>query len=126
MKKILTVTILFISAFRLQATGSQDLEEIIKTIIDSNSYSNENKITPAAKTEPDVSAVEDSAERSKEGTNKSISFPSADEALLKSGIQLFEASLYENSKQKLEELKTKYPDSPYRDIASIWLSKDIH
>jgi predicted negative regulator of RcsB-dependent stress response len=119
MKKLITITILLFSAIPLWAMESKELEEIIKSIIDSNSYLTEKKVQPSGKSGADLSAVE----KVKEGRNKSVSFPSADEALLKSGIQLFEASLFANSRQKLEELKTKYPDSPYKDIASIWLSK---
>jgi TolA-binding protein len=85
----------------------------------------ERKAASSAVPGAEMSSASDSAEKAKEDKGKSGSFPSADEALLKSGIQLFEASLYENSRQKLEELKTKYPDSQFRDIASIWLAR-IH
>jgi TolA-binding protein len=123
MKKILTIIILLLSAIRLWAMESRELEEIIKNIIDSNAYVNEKKVPPSGKSDSGLSSDKDTTEKTKEDKGKSISFPSADEALLKSGIQLFEASLYANSRQKLEELKSKYPDSPYKDIASIWLSR---
>jgi TolA-binding protein len=124
-KKFLIILVLLLSSVQLWAIESRELEEIIKNIIDSNAYASEKKAAPSARPETDMSSANDSGEKTKEDKGKSASSPSADEALLKSGIQLFEASLYENSRQKLEELKTKYPESQFRDIASIWLAK-IH
>ncbi|MBN2403634.1 MAG: tetratricopeptide repeat protein [Spirochaetes bacterium] len=122
MKKIFAITILVLSAIQSGAMESRELEEIIRNIVDSNVYLDMTKSTPSAQIGSDLSAGIEAAEKGKD-TKNIFSFPSADEALLKSGIQLFEASLYTNSRQKLEELKSKYPDSPYRDIASIWLSR---
>jgi predicted negative regulator of RcsB-dependent stress response len=123
MKKILIIIILFLSAIPLWAMESKELEEIIKSIIDSNAYLSGKKVLSSNKSGADIPDSKNNMEKVKEDKNKSVSFPSADKALLESGIDLFEASLYTSSRQKLEELKSKYPDSPYRDIASIWLSR---
>jgi TolA-binding protein len=119
MKKILHITSIsfLLFALPLNAMESRELEDIIENIINSNALIKDTKPQPAKK---ESTAADDSKESK---NNKSASFPSPDEALLKSGIQLFEASLYENSRQKFEELKSKYPDSTFKDIASIWLSK---
>lgn len=126
--KILIISLLFtLTQYQsLWSMESKELKEIIESIIGSekktkeknNSYKKENLDIIAEKQKP----VKEKSESEK---SKSVSFPSPDEALLKSGIQLFEASLYKNSQQKLEELKLKFPESQYKDIASIWLSK-IH
>ncbi len=122
MKKIFAFLIVLLSAGRLYAMETRELEEIIKNIIDSNAAASARKPATSSNSDAASSAI-DSAEGAKETKGRSVSFPSADKALLESGIALFEASLYENSRQKLEELKLKYPDSPNRDIASIWLAK---
>jgi TolA-binding protein len=130
MKKIIIILLLLFTAMPVWSIESKELEEIIENIISANpapradipvqggSGSSENIISA-----PDT--VKDASGRSEDERNKSLSFPSAEEALLKSGIQLFEASLFMNSRQKLEELKSKYPESQYKDLASIWLAK-IH
>jgi TolA-binding protein len=133
MKKIIITLILLFAAMPLWSIESKELEEIIESIIGSKqSISGNNKVPEeslpkrSAGTDKIIigqDPVNNTSGITEEERNKTLSFPAADEALLKSGIQLFEASLFVNARQKLEELKSKYPESQYKDLASIWLSK---
>lgn len=126
MKKILIFLLLFINSTPLFPANSKDIEEIINSIVSSktNIQDNAEQLTDKDNAAyPEKPETPDKVKEDEAGNNAAFSFPSPDEALLKNGIQLFEASLYENSSRNFEELKTRYPESPYRDLASIWLSK---
>jgi TolA-binding protein len=98
-------------------------EEIIKTLLDEGTPQ-----TPANR-----DAVKDATPpREKTATpvkkEKPIGKPQApppDEVLLKTGIQLYNTGLMDAALVKFTELKTKYPQSPFRDSAAIWSGK-IH
>ncbi len=127
MKKIITILFLLYAAMPLWSMESKELEEIIENIIGLRPVQHGDIIIPEKKTDTENRQYSQESIRDKpeEETNKTLSLLSPDEALLRSGIQLFEASLYKNAQQKLEELKLKYPDSQSKDLAFIWLSK-IH
>ncbi|HON15766.1 MAG TPA: tetratricopeptide repeat protein [Spirochaetota bacterium] len=61
------------------------------------------------------------AEDSKE--EKKLTMSGKDEILFKTGIQLFETSMYDHSLAKFKELLNTYPSSKFADSAHIWLGK---
>jgi len=46
-----------------------------------------------------------------------------DDVLLKQGIEFYNAEFYERALQALESLQKNYPQSPFKDQASLWKAK---
>ncbi len=53
--------------------------------------------------------------------NKGAGTP--DDVLLKQGIEFYNAEFYERALQALESLQENYPQSPFKDQASLWKAK---
>ncbi len=119
--------ILIILAFTAAAVSSEKPQEIIKTLLEGNSkkdtivkgYSKEKEYREREKTEIEEGRLEDT----KKEIVETPTAPSPDMMLLKTGIQLFNSSLPEAALNKFSELRTKYPQSQLRDIATIWSGK---
>ncbi len=124
MKKILAILILFVFVSPSNSRNLDDLEEIIEIIV-SDQTAKKERVVPLRKT--GLIKKNKKIEKPKKKKEKKITLtpPSPDEALLRSGLQLFNASLFEKAKKKFETLKREFPESPYRDSASIWISR-IH
>ena len=117
MKKILLSAIILLFSTPLISGDLKELEEIISTIL-------ENRIeTEQVRKESTIKKPKEEKKKKKEEQSKLLSAPTPDETLFKSGVQFFEARLYENAEKKFKELKTKYQGSEYRDSACIWTAK---
>lgn len=69
----------------------------------------------AAKIPMQYKSEDDSAQKKGAGT--------PDDVLLKQGIEFYNAEFYERALQALESLQKNYPQSPYKDQASLWKAK---
>ena len=126
-KSSFSIMISIILAFTTVAVSSEKPQEIIKTILEGNSkkdtsvkgYSKEKEQREREKTENEEGRLEDTKKEKVETPTA----PSPDMMLLKTGIQLFNSSLPEAALNKFSELRTKYPQSQLRDIATIWSGK---
>jgi outer membrane protein assembly factor BamD (BamD/ComL family) len=122
-----SIMILIMFSFTTVAVSSEKAHEIIKTILESDSkkdtavkeYSEEKEQRDREKTENEEGRLEDTKKEKVEKPTAS----SPDMMLLKTGIQLFNSSLPEAALNKFNELRTKYPQSSLRDIATIWSGK---
>jgi TolA-binding protein len=114
MKNIIIILFIVLTSMPLIALQSRDIDDIIQSIAEPESGNRSEK-----------PAIQNNDTGTKKEKTKASSFPAPDEALLKSGIDLYEAALYTSARQKFEELRIKYPESPFKDVASIWLSR-IH
>ncbi|MBN2040242.1 MAG: tetratricopeptide repeat protein [Spirochaetes bacterium] len=121
MKKIIISALIFFS-IPGWSMDSKEMEEILRGIVEADSVREteqtvKNDETPAEQ----PLNPEKKAESGPETDLKSS--PSPEEALIKNGIQLYEASFFENAKQRFENFIQNFPESSYRDLASIWLSR---
>ncbi len=66
-------------------------------------------------------AAEKKAGRDKEETAPPVT--SEEQVLLKTGIDFFGNGLYENARNKFQELISKFPQSGFRDSAHVWMGK---
>ncbi|MBP8177709.1 MAG: tetratricopeptide repeat protein [Spirochaetes bacterium] len=99
---------LLCSILLLQQNQPVNKEAILETILSE---------TKPAKTIP----MQFNATANDESQQKGGSTP--DEVLLKQGVELYNAELYERSLQLLERLQKDYPQSPFKDQASLWKAK---
>lgn len=109
--KIICCAFLMLSLFisPLFSKDQKELEEIIKTIIEDK--------------QPAESTSTAAAEKQANKKEKEIKTTAQEQVLLKNGIQFFENHLYDNALNKFNELKTKYPESSFKDSASVWIAK---
>lgn len=56
-------------------------------------------------------------------SKKSMTSPSSDEVLYKTGIQFYESEMYEAAIKNFNDLKSKYPQSQYTQNGAIWAGK---
>ncbi len=121
-----TITLSIILAFTTMAVSSEKTHEIIKTILEIDSKKNSAVNGDFNKKEQrDRGKSENNGERLVDKTEKVEipTAPSPDMMLLKTDIQLFNLSQFEEALKKFNEVKTKYPQSSLRDIATIWTGK---
>ncbi len=119
MKK--TTALLLACAFALLwaapgAAAGEQTEAIIKSIIEGKSAvapAAEKKAPPTEKKDPVTATV-------KKEKSESPQAAPPDELLLKTGIQLYGAGMTEAALARFRELKTKYPQSQFKDSASVW------
>jgi len=121
-KKIIFVSLVLIYAVNIQSKDFKRTEDIINSIIKD----------PIKKKEPTKHPKEDRDIKSKsidkksgdkEKEAESLAMSGDDEALLKTGIQLYNSGLYRNSLKNFKELNEKYPQSPYVDNSKLWIGK---
>lgn len=122
-----TITLAIVLTFTGMAVSSEKTHEIIKTILEIDSGKNSTTIGDANKKEQgDRGKSENNARRMEDDKREKVEIPTApspDMMLLKTGIQLFNLSQLEAALKKFNEVKTKYPQSSLRDIATIWTGK---
>lgn len=116
------IPLLYVCLF---AQTPQQTDAIIKSIIEGGSKTDqpaaENGKTPNIK--DDAAVPGKPAKTEKQKPQQMPQAPQPDELLLKTGIQLFTAGLPEAALVKFNELKSKYPESPFRDSAAVWTGK---
>ncbi len=61
--------------------------------------------------------------KSEEDSTQKKGAGTPDDVLLKQGIEFYNAEFYERSLQALENLQKNYPQSPFKDQASLWKAK---
>lgn len=115
MRRILIILIMLISSIPSFASDKKELEEIIKNILGNTVKEN---IQPDAN-----SNIPSGTEKKKPDKREVTASPGPDELLLKTGIQFFNANMYDNARNKFNELKTGYSSSPFVDSASVWTAK---
>ena len=119
-KRLFIILFFLFNSLPAMSMDSREMEEIIRNITGSKTQIDNFNQVQSKRSIPAEITQKNETEKDE---NAAFSSPSPDEALLKNGIQLFEASLYESSKKSFDELIAKYPDSPFRDNASVWLAK---
>ncbi len=121
MKKFLasTLGICFILSLSSPAESRnyKETEDIIKSILQQSPVKEKKSSTaPSDKSSDDTNAPDrDDGEKG--------SSVSADEVMLKNGIDLFNSGLFEHSRKAFDELISKSPSSPFVDAARIWRSR---
>ena len=127
--KIFFIILILINFTTISESKSlREIEEIIVNITDDGADTVKSKISGSKTKKDQQKKNKDSVDQKKTNKKKKkreLIVPSRDESLLKNGIQLFNSQLYEKARSNLEELKTKYSGSRFRDSASIWISR-IH
>lgn len=122
-----TITLSIILALTTMAVSSEKTHEIIKAILEIDSKKNSAANGDLNKKEQrDRGKSENNGERPEDTKKEKVEIPtvpSPDMMLLKTGIQLFNSSQFEAALKKFNEVKTKYPQSSLRDIATIWTGK---
>jgi len=111
------------------AHSSERAKEILTTILESRPAPSRETVKkdPVDEREESVSKrdtvkTEDAAKK-EQSIEKPAAIPSPDMILFKTGIALYNSSLYEASLKKFTDLRTEYPQSPLKDIATIWAGK---
>lgn len=61
--------------------------------------------------------------KSEDDSTKKKGAGTPDDVLLKQGIEFYNAEFYERALQALENLQKNYPQSPFKDQASLWKAK---
>lgn len=133
MNRVIMILVFLCSLMPLHAAEGDRPEEIIKSIIKEEPDRNKQvqKKEPEKKDKEDGVVKDGPAEDAgkkipREKRARKGETPPAiptDEILFKTGIQLFQADLPEAAQKKFIELRTKYPQSPHRDNAVIWIGK---
>lgn len=119
----------FILLFMLLATpcliaeGTRGTEAIIRGILEGEPVGEKKEIAPKA-SPPSAPGLPRSPAKDA-GPDRAAQAPGPDEVLLKTGIQLYNAAMNRAALAKFDELKSRFPESPYRDSAAIWAGK-IH
>jgi len=83
--------------------------------------------TDSAQKKETPEAAPDKSPKTEKGEKKEKTFTttSADEALMKTGIQFYHNGMFAHSLKVFNELLAKFPQSQYRDVSRIWIGK-IH
>jgi TolA-binding protein len=115
---LLPVTIILLLPLGLlQARDYKKTEDIINSILDG---SDSGKIErPGRESDTDTrngDIKEGDEERGPEKVTR-------DQVLLRTGIDLYNSSLYDNARETFQELLDTYPSSQFRDSAHVWLGK---
>ncbi|HSV95771.1 MAG TPA: tetratricopeptide repeat protein [Spirochaetota bacterium] len=122
MKRLPLIPVIILLSFTyLMARDTQQTEAIIRSILEGEAPAEKK---PAAPKTP-VPAEKKPGEPVQKDEKPGKGAPGPDEVLLKTGIQLYNATMNQAALAKFNELKSKYPESPFRDSASIWAGK-IH
>jgi TolA-binding protein len=108
-----------------QANRPASTETIIKSILpsgqgDADAEKSQTVTTDPGKQEAVEPSGEPSADRKKAQAKTA---PGQDEVLFKTGVQMYNAELFEAAKKSFLELKSKYPESSYSQNASIWAGR---
>ncbi len=107
----------------LMAQGARQTEAIIRSILEGEPVAEKKETAPRANV-PDTRKPAQTPQKEAK-PDRTAQAPGPDEILLKTGIQLYNATMHQAALAKFEEIKTKYPESPFRDSAAIWAGK-IH
>jgi len=125
LKKTAVIIILMLS-MPLLAKDSNRTEDIINNIL-SETPEKQSVKPPAGdlkKPEGDKKPDEKPQPEKKTAPKKDSPVVSnAEEVLLKTGIQFYNSGLYPHSMKNFRELVDKYPQSPHRDSARVWIGK---
>ncbi len=136
MKRII-ISVIVLCITCAYAKDYNKTEEIINNILKEESESStarketgtteksatiENQSTDKEKKTDDTQQDNKPEEKSDENT-KMTAMTGSDEVLLKTGIQLFESSMYDHSLAKFNDLKKTYPASKFIDSARMWSGK---
>lgn len=121
-----TAIILLLGAALLHAGDGGQTEAIIKSILEGDPAESPAR-PPETKKAPEVKKEAAPVKRgqpARKGPNEeSPGAATPDETLLKTGIQLYNAELYDAAMAKFNELRTKYPQSPFKDAAAVWMGR---
>ena len=121
MKGYLSLPLLILIPLSLFAKDLQKTEEIINTIL-----RNDIRVSRPEKDDSkgkDPGKDQKYPEKGKVSKSKEKKETTSDEILYKIGIQNFNTELYEAAVKNFTELKSKFPQSDFRDNASIWSGK---
>lgn len=122
-----TITLVVFLTFTGMAVSSEKTHEIIKTILEIDAKKNSAANGDLKKREErDREKNKNNGGRLENDKRQRAEIPTApspDMLLLKTGMQLFNLSQLEAALKKFNEVKTKYPQSSLRDIATIWTGK---
>lgn len=113
---------LTLSWARPGTAAREQTEAIIKSIIEGKSAetpADEKNRRPVEKKAPVAEPALKAAGEKKEKSESPQAAPQ-DELLLKTGIELYGAGMAEAALAKFRELKSKYPQSQFKDSASVW------
>ncbi len=105
----------------LMAQGTRQTEAIIQSILEGEVPAEREEAVPKASVPGEKKPVQSPRKDLK--PDRGTEAPGPDEVLLKTGIQLYNASMNQAALAKFNELKSKYPESPFRDSAVIWAGK---
>ncbi len=119
----LVPAVILLSCACLMAQGPQQTEAIIRSILEGEIPAGKKETAPKATVPAAQKPVQ--APQKGEKPDRGTQAPGPDEVLLKTGIQLYNATMNQAALAKFNELKSKYPESPFRDSAAIWAGK-IH
>lgn len=127
MKPIPGNIIILLLCSYISAYGAGNTEAIIKSIIEGNNPEAkapvvENDKATNGKNLPGKEQTKPLTEK-KEKAETAPKAGSADEVLLKTGIRLYDANLTNAALAKFNELRTRFPQSPFRDQAGIFIGK---
>ncbi|MCU0844399.1 MAG: tetratricopeptide repeat protein [Spirochaetes bacterium] len=124
MKRLpLVPAIVLLSFTCLMAQGASQTEAIIRSILEGEVPAEKKEAAPKTPLPAEKKPVQPAQKDDKPG--RGAQAPGPDEVLLKTGIQLYGARMNQAALVKFNELKSKYPESPFRDSAAIWAGK-IH
>ncbi len=122
MKQFIALLIILACVPALYSKDYKETEDIINEIIrETPDAPAGDGILPAT-----VKPLQGEGEPPGEGEEETGAVPGMtgpDEVLLKTGIEFFESELYPQAGERFRELKEKYPQSRYRDSASLWLGR---
>ncbi len=118
---IVHITILLLLPLTLlHARDYKKTEEIINSILDG---SNDGNVERPVK-ERDSRDLEKGIDEKNDGEGtRGPEEVTKDQVLLRTGIDLYNSSLYDNARQAFQELLEAYPSSQFRDNAHVWLGK---
>lgn len=124
MKRSVLIPLFILSTVScLMAQGTRQTEAIIRSILEGEPVAEKKESDPKANAPAARKAAPIPQKDAK--PDRTAQAPGPDEILLKTGIQLYNAAMYQAALAKFDELKTKFPESPFKDSAAIWAGK-IH
>lgn len=117
-----TFSALCICLFLLSACTSlmgQSRESILKSILSEN----EDAVPGTGDTNTPETGENPGAFSGEEEDDSTPAADTPDQLALKTGIELYNSRLYDRALEKFNEIKKNYPNSPFRDAASIWAGR---
>lgn len=110
----------------IESKAAEKPVDIIKRILRTEAKGQEKKADQNPGSENGKKRKQSSSLKKESVTKKkseTVQAPSPDEIILKTGIKLYNSSLHDAALKKINELRSRFPRSQFRDAAALWAGR---